>query len=154
VRVDAIAAALPASAWRVLSAGAGSKGERRYRWARTSLYRFGVPEDVHTLLVRESLTTGERAYYVVFAPLRTSLQAVVRVAGARWSIESSFEQTKQEVGLDQYEVRSYIGWHRYITLAIFAHAFLVVMRAHAGRPRRASAPKKATPHRLMPRSSR
>lgn len=141
LRVDAIADALPPWDWHVLSAGRGSKGERRYRWARTPLFRLGTPEDVHTLLVREALTTGERAYYVVFAPPRTALQTVIRVAGARWSIESGFEQAKQEVGLDQYEVRSYVGWSRYITLALFAHAFLAVMRAHAAQtpPRRALA---------------
>jgi hypothetical protein len=53
---------------------------------------------------------------------------LVRVAGTRWSIESLFEQAKGEVGLDQYEVRSWIGWHRHITLAMFALAYLAAVR--------------------------
>ena len=56
---------------------------------------------------------------------------LARVAGARWAIESCFEQAKGEVGLDHYEVRSWIGWHRHITLAMFALAFLAVVRKNA-----------------------
>lgn len=139
-RADAIAATLPASAWRVLSAGAGSKGPREYRWAWTDLLRLGWPGWRHALLVRERCTPDakgeyERAYYVVFAPRAATLEAVVRVAGTRWAIEQGFEAAKQEVGLevglDEYEVRRYDAWYRYITLALFAHAFLAAVRAHA-----------------------
>jgi SRSO17 transposase len=56
------------------------------------------------------------------------------VAGCRWAIESAFEQAKQEVGLDDYEVRSWDGWHRHVTLALLAHAFLEALRAGAPRP--------------------
>lgn len=135
-RADAIAATLPADAWQVLSAGAGSKGPREFRWAWTDLFRIGWPGWRHALLVRERLTPNERgeyerAYYVVFAPKRATLQEVVRVAGTRWTIEQGFEAAKQEVGLDEYEVRKYAGWYRYMTLALFAHAFLAVVRANA-----------------------
>jgi SRSO17 transposase len=54
---------------------------------------------------------------------------VVRVAGSRWTIESSFEAAKGEVGLAQYEVRSWTAWYRHITLAMWALALLTVMRA-------------------------
>ena len=86
----------------------------------------------------------------MFAPTRATLQDVARVAGARWAIEQGFEAAKQEVGLDEYEVRKYDGWYRYITLALFAHAFLAVVRAdaasrkkgtRAGRPTRSSRPR-------------
>ena len=56
---------------------------------------------------------------------------MVRVAGRRWTIEEGFEQTKGEVGLDQYEVRRYDAWYRYITLALLAHAYLEVTRLSA-----------------------
>jgi SRSO17 transposase len=46
-----------------------------------------------------------------------------------WQIEQGFEQAKGEVGLDHYEVRKWPGWYRHITLALLAHAFLVVTRA-------------------------
>jgi SRSO17 transposase len=50
-----------------------------------------------------------------------------------WRIEEGFEQAKGEVGLDHYEVRRWPGWYRHITLALLAHAFLVVTRAQASR---------------------
>jgi SRSO17 transposase len=59
------------------------------------------------------------------------LEAVVLVAGARWTIESGFEAAKGEVGLDQYEVRSWTGWYRHIILAMWALALLTDMRAGA-----------------------
>jgi len=135
-----IAATLPADAWQRLSAGAGTKGPRASRWAWVDLARLGWPDWRHALLVRERLTPNaegehERAYYVVFAPKAATLAEVVHVAGTRWAIESSFEAAKQEVGLDEYEVRKYPGWYRYITLALFAHAFLAVVR-HRATPRK------------------
>ena len=59
---------------------------------------------------------------------------MARVAGCRWAIESAFEQAKQEVGLDGYEVRSWAGWHRHVTLSLLAHAFLEALRAEAAPP--------------------
>jgi SRSO17 transposase len=64
-------------------------------------------------------------------PADTSLVGLVRVAGTRWAIEDGFQQAKNEVGLDHYEVRRWPGWYRHITLALLAHAFLVVTRAKA-----------------------
>jgi SRSO17 transposase len=49
------------------------------------------------------------------------------VAGTRWAVEEGFQQAKGEVGLDHYEVRRWPGWYRHITLALLAHAFLVVV---------------------------
>ena len=66
--------------------------------------------------------------YVVFAPAGTPLANLVRVAGSRWTIEVAFEAAKGEVGLDQYEVRSWTGWQRHMILALFAQAVLTVIR--------------------------
>jgi SRSO17 transposase len=68
------------------------------------------------------------AYYVVFGPAATSLEALARIAGRRWPVEECFETAKQEVGLDGYEVRSWHGWYRHITLSMLALAFLAAMR--------------------------
>ena len=65
----------------------------------------------------------------MFAPQATALATVVQVAGRRWTIEQCFEEAKGEVGLDQYEVRSWTGWYRHITLAMWAYALLTVLRA-------------------------
>lgn len=70
---------------------------------------------------------------VVFAPAGTSLEGLVRVAGRRWTIETALEAAKQEAGLDEYEVRSWSGWYRHVTLSMLAHAFLVVTRSGAHR---------------------
>src|SRR4028119_2431376 len=65
----------------------------------------------------------------VFAPAQTTLAEQVRVAGMRWTVEESIQTAKGEVGLDHYEVRSWTGWYRHITLAMWAQAFLSVVRA-------------------------
>ena len=86
----------------------------------------------HWLLVRRSASDPtERAYYRVYAPVDTPMEQIVRVAGQRWCIESAFEEAKGLVGLDQYEVRKWDAWHRHITLALLAHAALVVTRTQA-----------------------
>ena len=84
------------------------------------------------LLVRRKVgEPQEMAFYVVYASTATTLEEMVRVAGARWAIEESFETAKGEVGLDQYEVRNWHGWYRHITLSMLAHAYLTVVRAKA-----------------------
>jgi SRSO17 transposase len=67
----------------------------------------------------------------VYGPADTPVTEMVRVAGRRWTIEEGFEQAKGEVGLDQYEVRRYDAWYRYVTLALLAHAALEGTRLSA-----------------------
>jgi SRSO17 transposase len=123
----ALAQALPPRAWRRLSAGAGAKGERRFDWARLRLVRLQAPPWEHWLLVRRSIADPEDlAYFVVFGPATARLIDLARVAGRRWSVEECFEAAKQEVGLADYEVRS---WHRHVTLAMLALALLAALRA-------------------------
>ena len=90
--------------------------------------------------MRRSLDAApEHAYYFTYAPRGTTLEKIVHVAGSRWAIEECFEQAKQETGLDEYEVRSWAGWHRHMTLSMFAHAALAALRAQA---QAMAAPKK------------
>jgi SRSO17 transposase len=127
--VKDLATTEPADGWQRLSAGAGSKGERLYDWARWRLCRQQEPPWEQWLLVRRKIAKPEElAYYVVFGPADTSLQTLAQVAGQRWRIEECFEAAKQEVGLDDYEVRSWHGWYRHVTLSMLALAFLAVMR--------------------------
>jgi len=91
---------------------------------------------VHALLVRRHPErTDELAYFLVYAPQDTPLAEVVRAAGARWTIEGLFTLAKGQVGLDQYEVRSWHGWYRHITLAMLALAALALGAAKGGEPR-------------------
>lgn len=134
VRVDALAKGLPPSVWQRLSCGAGSKGDRLYDWAVLAINSPHGPHWQRSLLVRRSISDpSELAYYLCFAPTHTPVSTLVSVAGSRWSIEVGFEAAKGEVGLDEYEVRSWHGWYRHITLSLLAHAFLAVLRA-AGLP--------------------
>jgi SRSO17 transposase len=122
---------LPETVWHRCSCGAGSKGERLYDWTRLSL-RVGEEQRQRWLLARRSISApNDIAYYVASGPQQTPLEELARVVGTRWAVEESFETAKGEVGLDQYEVRSWQGWYRHITLALLAHAYLTVLRAQA-----------------------
>ena len=96
---------------------------------------------MHAVLVRRHpRRPDEVAFYLVYAPTGTALEEVVRAAGARWTIEDTFKQAKGLVGLDHYEVRSWRGWHRHVTLALLALATLTVATRPGGRPGRRPAP--------------
>ena len=129
--VSEIRQMLPKEAWKRISAGAGTKGERLCDWARIPLGEAREGRQRWLLFRRSVSDQAEMAYYVVSAPENASLEEIVKVAGTRWAIEESFESAKGEVGLDHYEVRSWDGWYRHITLAMFAHAYLTVVRANA-----------------------
>lgn len=133
-----LAALLPDTAWTVLSAGEGSQGPRLYEWAWFQLPQGGdsseeaqehSQEQARFLLVRRNLSDpSKRAYYRVAGPATLTLSEVVCIAGRRWTIEEGIEEAKGEVGLDQYEVRTYRAWYRFMTLALFAHAVLSAVR--------------------------
>ena len=125
--------------------------ERRRRGQRAAALRLGLPaygSDAAPgwekgLLIRRCIAEPEKmTFYLTLAPDGSALADLVRVAGTRWTIEACFEAAKGEVGLDQYEVRSWTGWHRHVTLAMLAHAYLAAIRkvAVGGRGRRDLAP--------------
>ncbi|MFL5706212.1 MAG: hypothetical protein ACJ8AG_25835, partial [Ktedonobacteraceae bacterium] len=133
-RVDQIAHSLAREDWQELSAGTGSKGPRFFAWARIELTTPEISGWQHWLLMRRSLDEGvkpaDMAYVLVFAPTGTTLQKMVEAFGARWTVEQCFEEGKGEVGLDEYEVRSWHGWYRHLTLSMLAMAFLTALRAN------------------------
>jgi SRSO17 transposase len=139
MRVDEVAANLPENAWEMRSAGAGSKGERFYDWAFVAIDPEDDSDEVrdegrpetgeHLLLIRRNGTTGELAYHRCYTPRPVPLPVLVHVAGQRWRIEESFQTGKGLTGLDQHQVRRWTSWHRWSTLAMLAHAFLVVATA-------------------------
>jgi SRSO17 transposase len=145
VPVENWLAKVPPDGWRRLSAGEGAKGPRLYDWAYLP-FRGAAPGWRMGLLIRRSpAKPDDLAYHLTHAPEGTTLARLVRVAGMRWTIEGCFEAAKGEVGLDEYEVRSWTGWHRHTTLAMLAHAYLAVLRKAAlggsgrARPRRRAA---------------
>jgi SRSO17 transposase len=131
-RVDAVVAQLPESAWRSQSAGTGVQGERLFAWA---LVHLPVPTPAGMrawLLARRRLEDpADRSYFRAWGPATTSLAEMVRVAGTRWTVEQSITEAKSEVGLDEYEVRTWTAWHRHVTLSLLAHAALAIARRGA-----------------------
>jgi SRSO17 transposase len=97
------------------------KGYRVYDWA---LIDTGHGD--HQYLIRKSIDDGELAFYHCHNPTHAGFVELVTVAGARWPIEECFGSGKNEVGLDEYQVRKYNAWHRHITLAMLAHSFLAI----------------------------
>ncbi|MFL5805414.1 MAG: IS701 family transposase [Roseiflexaceae bacterium] len=149
-QVKAIVAELPAAGWETLSAGVGSKGPRTYDWRRVELSDPPHAGWKRWLLLRRSISNpSELTAYIAYARAGTTLAEQVRVAGMRWTVEESIQCAKGEVGLDHYEVRSWTGWYRHITLAMWAQAFLAVIREETGA---AVAPKKG-PRNQPPTSS-
>lgn len=129
-RISDLLADLPADGWTRLSAGDGAKGPRWYDWLLIPVNRPPQQGWRRWVLVRRKLDEPtELTAFAVFAPETTDLATMVPVAGSRWAIEVTLEAAKGEVGLDHYEVRSWTGWYRHITLAMWAHALLTVLRA-------------------------
>jgi SRSO17 transposase len=120
--------------WQRLSQSQGTKGERLFDWARLPVVHTGAVDGRHWLVVRRCLDDPTKlAYYLVWAPPDTSLPTMVQAIGARWAIEEDLQACK-DLGLDHYEVRSYLGWYRHLTLVLLAYAFLVSICVQAPRP--------------------
>jgi hypothetical protein len=120
---DQLTDGLPASAWQPMSAGAGSKGPRFYDWAWLDLTTAGG-QPGHSMLIRRNPTTGELAFYRCWTPAPAPLATLVRVAGARWMVEETFQAAKSQVGLDEHQVRQWTCWQRFTVLAMLALAIL------------------------------
>jgi len=135
VTVAALAAAVPAADWQRLSCGEGAQGPRWYEWAYLLVRPALRAGWVHAVLLRRHPERpDELAYYLAYAPVDTPLEEVVRAAGARWTIDDMFKLAKGQVGLDHYEVRSWQGWYRHLTLALVAFAALTIGARKKGGP--------------------
>jgi len=137
---------VPGRAWKRLSAGDGAKGPRLYDWVWLP-YRSDTARGwKRGLLIRRQIAKpDEFTFYLTLSPEGSTLADLVRVAGTRWTIEACFEAAKGETGLDQYEVRSWTGWHRHVTFAMLAHAYLAVLRRAAIGGRGEPRPRGRTP---------
>lgn len=135
VAVADLVKAMSGDNWQRLSCGEGAQGPRVYDWALLPIRPALRAGWVHAVLARRHPErTDEISYYLVYAPLDTSLEEIAHVAGSRWTIEEVFKLAKGQVGLDHYEVRSWKGWYRHITLALLALAALSIGKAKRGSP--------------------
>jgi SRSO17 transposase len=133
-QIDKAAKRLRRNAWQRRACGIGSKGYRVYDWALID-----STDTTHQYMIRRNIESGELAFYRCYNPNRAKFGELVAVAGARWPIEECFGSSKNEVGLDNYQVRTWNAWHRHITLAMLAHTFLAVT-AHKAKKRGAKTP--------------
>jgi SRSO17 transposase len=133
--VAELAAALPADRWHLLEVAEGAQGPRIYRLAQQRVHevRAGVLGAEREVLLRTNPDGSEPRYYLANTPPGLSMLVLGRVASTRWTIETGFEQAKGEAGLDEYEVRSWAGWHHHITLALLASLFLLQVRLDWGK---------------------
>ena len=128
--VVTIANALATTAWSRHTVKEGSKGpiEADFACLRIVAVRNSVPGPDLWLVFRRQIDTGELKCFLSNAPIDTPLTRMVWLSGMRWPIETCFEEGKQEVGLGDYQVRSWTGWHHHMTLCILAHFFLVRLK--------------------------
>ena len=134
LEVRDVPALLSSSDWQKLSMSEGTKGPRLFDWACLPIWHQGGDDGWHSLLIRRTYDAiPELTFYLVFAPPGTSLQAKVTALGGRWRIEEDFENGK-DFGLDHYEVRSFTGWYRHITLVMLALAWITSIVLAANNP--------------------
>jgi SRSO17 transposase len=137
VRMPAMLAAVPAGGWARVSCGAGAKGPREYDGALRPVNAPAPEEYARWVLIRRGVSDpADVAYFACGGPPATTLDELVRVAGARGAIEECFGLGKGCCGLDEYEVRSWTGWHRHVTLSLFALAVVAVIRSRVAGPAR------------------
>ena len=132
--VQAIAEVLPPEDWTRHTIKEGGKGPLAADFAalRVTAGRNDLPGPAVWLVLRRAVTTGELKFYLCNAPPDTPLTTLVHISGMRWPIETCFEDGKQLVGLGDYQVRSWIGWHHHMTMCLLAHFFLVRLRLRLG----------------------
>ena len=136
--VRAIAAGLPSRAWRRVT---WRNGTNRPWAAHFAALRVTPAHDwrahrlapeVWLLFERDLGATPRIKAYLVALPRTASLRSLVRLAHHRWAIEQQYEELKDELGLDHFEGRSFVGWHRHVVLTAMAYTWLQDRRRRAG----------------------
>jgi SRSO17 transposase len=147
VTVAAVAGALSPAAWYTGTVADGAQGPRSYQFAVLRVWecRDGVPRRECWLVLRRNLDGSELKYMVSNAPATTCARTLGRVGATRWSVETDIQTHKAEIGLDEYEVRSWQGWHHHITLSLLAGAFVVQLHQEWGEKDAADHPTTGQP---------
>ncbi|HVU67160.1 MAG TPA: IS701 family transposase [Ktedonobacteraceae bacterium] len=131
IEVGELPALLPEQlSWTRLATSTGPQGPRTFDWLCFPIWHRGREDGKHFVLLRRFLEEPHRiTFALVFAPQPTPLARLAKVTGSRWSIEEDFA-TGKHVGMDQYELRSYHGWYRFLTLVLLSLAFLLSIQVH------------------------
>ena len=132
IRISEILANLPQDGWIEASCGDDSKGERIYDWIRFEINSSDSSAGKRWMLIRKGKKDAkELRVYLCYAPQNTTLEKLAQIAGKRWTVERCFAEGKSEVGMDQYEVRSFDGWYKLITFACLALALLTALSSNS-----------------------
>ena len=125
---------LPEEAWQQVTVAEGTQGPRTYMFSaqRVRVTRKRKPGEVVWAVYRRNLDGSEPRYYLSNAPEATPLETLAYVGGSRWRIETEFETEKSDVGLDEYETRTWAGWHHHIALCLLGGAFLLSLQQDWG----------------------
>jgi SRSO17 transposase len=122
--------------WYRRKVSEGTKGPIEYEFTRKRvvLSKNGLPKKKVWLIIKRTLENNPAySYYISNAPERTKLATFVWLSGLRWAIEQCFEETKSELGMDQYEVRKYPGWNHHILTCMLSHFFLWHLKIRLGK---------------------
>ncbi len=127
-------AELPEAAWRGITVAEGTQGPRSYRFSaqRVRPTSRRKPGEIHWAVYRRNLDGSEPRYYLSNAPEDTPLETLAYVGGSRWRIETEFETEKSDAGLDEYETRTWAGWHHHVALCLLGGAFLLSLQQALG----------------------
>jgi len=122
--------------WYRRKVSEGTKGPIEYEFTRRRvvLSKNGLPQKTVWLIIKRTLGNKPTyRYYISNAPESIKLETFVWLSGLRWAIEQCFEETKSELGMDQYEVRKYPGWNHHILTCILSHFFLWHLKIRLGK---------------------
>ena len=134
--IKSFAAGLNNFFWYRRKVSEGTKGPIEYEFTkrRIVLSHEGLPKKTVWLLIRRTLgKEPEYSYFTSNAPASVRLPTLVWLSGLRWSVEQCFEETKTELGMDQYEVRKFSGWHHHILTCMLGHYFLWHLKIRLGK---------------------
>ena len=126
---------LPEDAWQEITVAEGSQGPRTYRFSaqRVRPTSRSKPGEIQWAIFRRNLDGSEPRYYLSNAPEETPLEILAYMGGSRWRIETEFETEKGDVGLDEYETRSWAGWQHHIAMCLLGGAFLLSLQQDWGK---------------------
>jgi SRSO17 transposase len=142
--IRAVLAAAAETDWQALTVADGARGPRTYQFVARRVWesRDGLPGRACWMVLRRNLDGTEPKAYLSNAPADTAVRQLAEVGARRWAIETAIQQAKGEAGLDEYEVRGWVGWHHHVTLVLLAAAFLLTIQqawgGKAGPPHRAA----------------
>jgi SRSO17 transposase len=133
--VETLAKSLHDCFWYRRNVSEGTKGPIEYEFTKrqVTLCSHGLPTKTVWLVIKRTVGASPSYwYYISNAPVSTRLPLFVWLSGLRWAIEQCLEEAKTELGMDQYEVRKYPGWHHHMLTTMLAHFFLWHLQIRLG----------------------